>query len=160
MTVDPLSEKWHRRFLNMATLVSTWSKDPSTKVGAVIVRPETRSIVSTGFNGLPRGIADNDERLRDREYKMLTTVHAEMNAILHAARTGVLLEGCIMYCTWMPCAHCAAAIVQSGIRRVIIPHLATIPERWRQSFDHASATLWEARVDVAMLPANEDVVSF
>jgi dCMP deaminase len=147
VTKTELTPKWHRRFLSLAFFVSRWSKDPSTQVGAVIVRPETRSIVSTGFNGLPRGVQDTPARLHDRDYKMMTTVHAETNAILHAARTGIVLEGCTLYCTWPPCCHCAATIIQSGIKQVVVPHNVHIPERWQESFAHARTLLIEAEVD-------------
>ena len=82
-----MSEKWDRRFLELAEHISTWSKDPSTKVGCVVVG-EDREIRSTGFNGFPRGIEDDAERLEDREQKYPLICHAEENAIMHAARTG------------------------------------------------------------------------
>lgn len=142
-----LNSKWHARFLALAYFISRWSKDPSTQVGAVIVQPRTRSIVSTGFNGLPRGIGDTPERLHDRDFKLASTVHAEVNAILHAARTGVVLEGCTLYCTWPPCCHCASAIIQAGIRQVVVP-AGPVPERWRTSFDHGETMMREAGIEV------------
>ena len=83
-----MSEKWDGRFLSLATHISNWSKDPSTKVGCVVVGPD-REIRSTGFNGFPRGIADTDERLSDRDLKYPLICHAEENAIMHAARIGL-----------------------------------------------------------------------
>lgn len=145
---NELNEKWHARFLSLAFFISGWSKDPSTKVGAVIVRPETRTIVSTGYNGLPRGVADTAARLQDREYKMMSTVHAEVNAIMHAARAGMVIEGCVLYCTWPPCNHCAPIIIQSGIKHVIIPRDVVIPDRWRPSFEHAERDMVEAGIVV------------
>ena len=82
-----MSEKWDGRFLSLATHISGWSKDPSTKVGCVVVGPD-REIRSTGFNGFPQGIADTDERLSDRNLKYPLICHAEENAIMHAARDG------------------------------------------------------------------------
>src|ERR1700733_15498817 len=90
------NERWHRHFLSIAEACALMSKDPSTKVGAVIVGPD-REIRSTGFNGLPRGIDDTDERLSDRDTKLKLVVHAEMNAVLNAARFGVSLKGCALY---------------------------------------------------------------
>ena len=82
--------KWDQRFLELAKQISTWSKDPSTQVGCVVVGPD-REIRSTGFNGLPRGIEDTSERLNNREIKYPMICHAEENAIMHAARTGISL---------------------------------------------------------------------
>ena len=84
-----LSNKWDKRFLEMAKVVSTWSKDPSTKVGTVAVR--NRTVIAQGYNGFPRGIKD-DDRYNDREIKYKFIVHSEMNAIYNAAQNGVSLE--------------------------------------------------------------------
>jgi len=108
---------WRKRYMELAEMVASWSKDPSKKVGAVIVSIENNGIVSTGFNGFPAKCEDREERLNDRETKLLFTVHAEMNAIL-AAR-GANLRMCVMYSTLFPCANCMAAIAQSGIRTVV-----------------------------------------
>ena len=86
-----MSGKWDVRFIELAKHISLWSKDPSTKVGCVVVG-EDREIRSTGFNGFPRGIDDDDERLMDREKKYPLICHAEENAIMHAARIGVSLK--------------------------------------------------------------------
>ena len=85
-----VSNKWDIRFLELAKHISGWSKDPSTKVGCVVVG-EDREIRSTGFNGFPRGISDDNERLTDRNQKYPLICHAEENAIMHAARIGVSL---------------------------------------------------------------------
>ncbi len=107
---------WHQRFLEVAEIISTWSKDPSTKVGAVIV-DRKRRVVSHGYNGFPRGVRDDASRYADRETKMEMVVHAEANAILNAK--GADLEGTTLYCTFFPCPHCAALIIQAGISTVI-----------------------------------------
>ena len=143
---------WHRRFLAMAQLVATWSKDPSTRVGAVIVNPNTRAIISTGYNGFPRGIDDTRHRLDTREIKLAMTVHAEVNAILNAARNGSQVDGAWLFCTWPPCQHCAGAIIQAGIARVVYIEHADV-ERWRESFNLAQALLGEAGIEaVGMTP--------
>ena len=109
-----MTDKWDERFLELATLVATWSKDPSTQVGAVIVDDQNR-IVCTGFNGFPRGIVDDATVTRD--VKLMRTIHAESNALLFAQRD---VFGMTIYVTHHPCAHCAAQIIQSGITRVVI----------------------------------------
>lgn len=108
---------WDARFLDMARLVSSWSKDPSTQAGAVIT--DGNRMVSVGFNGFPRGISD-DERLAIREVKYEMVVHAEVNAVLFARRS---LVGLTLY-TWpIPsCSRCAAVVIQSGISKVVYPH--------------------------------------
>ncbi|DAC43179.1 MAG TPA: dCMP deaminase family protein, partial [Candidatus Thalassarchaeaceae archaeon] len=123
-----MSEKWDGRFLSLATHIANWSKDPSTKVGCVVVGPD-REIRSTGFNGFPRGIADTDERLSDRELKYPLICHAEENAIMHAARIGLALKGCTAYVTWPPCTRCARSLIQAGVSEVVIPAGLEIPGR-------------------------------
>ncbi len=108
---------WHQYFMTMAYLVATKSKDPSTKVGAVIVGPDYE-IRSTGYNGLPRGLADTHRRY-DKPLKHKLINHAEENAILHCARIGISTAGCSLYVPWIPCSLCAKAIVQANIVKVI-----------------------------------------
>lgn len=138
---------WDARFLDLAAEIATWSKDPSTGCGAVLVDPQRR-IISTGYNGLPRGIDDEPERLQDRDTKLRLTLHAEHNAILFAQRD---LTGCTLYVWPMPpCAHCAAQIAQVGIARVV----STAPddertERWAEDWTLARAVLSERGVDIA-----------
>lgn len=104
--------------MTMAYLVSMKSKDPSTRVGAVIVGPD-KEIRSTGYNGLPRGVADRAYRYSNKQYKYEAINHAEENAILHCAMNGVSAKGCILYCQWIPCARCTKSIIQSGIKEVV-----------------------------------------
>lgn len=141
---------WDRRFLSLAEHVASWSKDPSTQVGAVIVRPD-KTIASLGFNGLPRGVPDLPETLADRETKYAIVVHAEINAVLHARES---LAGYTLY-VWPfhPCSNCASAIVQAGIGRVV-----TVPSdvgRWRESFDRAAYVFGSAGVKVDVLLEGE-----
>ena len=110
---------WNQRFLSLAEHISTWSKDPSTQVGAVIV-DDQRRIISTGYNGFPRGVNDFPERYNNRDIKYEMIVHGEINAILFANQS---IHGCTLY-TWpfMPCSRCAAIVIQSGIRTVVAPY--------------------------------------
>ncbi len=139
---------WDRRFIDLAKHLASWSKDPSTQIGCVVVGPD-REIRSTGFNGLPRGVTDSTERLNDRELKLQLICHAEENAVLHAARIGVSLKGCTLYCTWPPCVRCARAIIQTGIEEVIYPAEMVIPERWRADFELSRRIMLEAKIAVA-----------
>lgn len=112
---DP-REVWDRYFLTICATAATKSKDPSTKCGSIIVRPD-RTIVSLGYNGFPRGMADTDERLSNREEKLSRVIHAEINALTTARES---LQGCTLY-IWPlpPCDRCMVQVIQSGIKRVV-----------------------------------------
>jgi dCMP deaminase len=140
------SQKWIRRFLKLAQEVSTWSKDPSTKVGAVIVG-KNGQIVSQGYNGFPRGISDRAERLNDRPLKYKLVVHAERNALLNALYNGVSVKGCTLFVHGLPvCNECAKSIIQAGISKV---YFDTHPkEQWAESTEFALNMFKEAGVEV------------
>ena len=142
-----MSAKWDIRFLKLATHISEWSKDPSTKVGCVVVGPD-REIRSTGFNGFPRGIQDSDDRLTNRDLKYPLICHAEENAIMHAARIGLALKGCTAYVTWPPCTRCARSLIQAGVSEIVIPSGLEIPDRWRDEFEMSMGLLREAGVKI------------
>ncbi|DAC34685.1 MAG: dCMP deaminase family protein [Candidatus Thalassarchaeaceae archaeon] len=142
-----MSAKWDGRFLNLAKHISEWSKDPSTKVGCVVVGID-REIRSTGFNGFPRGIEDSMDRLEDREQKYPLICHAEENAIMHAARIGISLKDCSAYVTWPPCSRCARSLIQAGVNEVVFPSDSEIPERWKDDFEIAIGMMEEAGVKV------------
>lgn len=112
---------WDSLFMYIAYGMAMRSPDPSTQVGAVIVSPEC-TILSTGYNGWPRGIEpfkENDERWqRPEKYHWMS--HAERNAIDNASRYGVSVNGCTLYTTLFPCVECAKSIIQVGIKRVVI----------------------------------------
>lgn len=142
-----MTTKWDLRFIGLAQHISTWSKDPSTKVGCVVVG-EDREIRSTGFNGFPRGINDDEDRLMDREKKYPLICHAEENAIMHAARIGVSLKDSTAYVTWPPCSRCARSLIQAGIKEIVYPETGKIPERWIEDFTISDSMLNEAGVAV------------
>lgn len=123
-----VNNKWGIRFVELAEFVSKWSKDPSTKLGAVITRGI--QIISTGFNGFPRNIRDSEELLNDREQKYPRILHAEVNAILFAQQS---IRSCNLY-VWpfLPCARCAVQIIQSGIQQVVAPYSDN--PRWNEDF--------------------------
>ena len=137
--------KWDERFLELAKQIASWSKDPSTQVGCVVVGPD-REIRSTGFNGLPRGIEDSEDRLNNREIKYPMICHAEENAIMHAARIGISLKDCTAYVTWPPCTRCARSLIQAGVSEINYPKGIDIPDRWIQDFDLSLKMFKEAAV--------------
>lgn len=140
--------KWDQRFQGLACHISEWSKDPSTKCGAVIVFGKNR-VISHGYNGFPAGVRDEEELLKNREVKYNRTVHADVNAILFAERS---IEGCTIY-TWpfMPCSRCAAVLIQQGISRVVSP--AGGPANWKSSVEEAMRLFSEAGVKVILTRA-------
>ena len=131
--------------IEMAHHVATLSKDPSTKVGAVLF-DEKRRIVSAGYNGFARGVADTDKRLSNRDVKYRLVLHAEKNAILFA--TGPT-HGCTMVVTHPCCAQCAALIIQAGVAHVMWPKpAAEFEERWRQDIVLTREQFTEAGVSI------------
>lgn len=110
---------WDEYYLNICKMVAARSKDPNTQIGCVIAGP-AHEIRSTGYNSLPRGIRDDIPERLERPTKYLWMEHAERNAIYNAARCGTPLEGCTLYVEIMPCMDCGRAIVQAGIKEVVI----------------------------------------
>lgn len=130
------SEKWNNRFIELASHISTWSLDPSTKVGAVI--SEGKKLISIGYNGPPPGI-DDSFALRDRDTKISCTIHAEMNAIDFSGRDN--LSECTLYITHPPCDRCTAYIIKKRVGHVIFVdpdhHLR---QRWNCDFSEELMT--------------------
>jgi len=147
--MTPQEEKWHVRFIKLAHEVSTWSIDPSTKVGCVLVK--NKRVISTGYNGFPKNISDSFDRLMDREQKYEMTVHAEINAITTAALHGVSTEGATAYVTLYPCSRCASVLINAGIHQVYVDGGAEIPARWLNNFKLSCNLLSEANVFLSTL---------
>lgn len=142
--------KWHIRFLEDARHASRNSKDPTTKCGAVIVRPD-KTIAALGYNGFPRGMPDREEDYNHRPEKLSRVIHAEMNAILHAREP---LHGYTLYCyPFMPCERCAVHIIQAGIKLVISP---PCPEekkaKWTEIHDKSKDYFIECGVQFLEIP--------
>ena len=139
-------------FLGLAEYVSRWSKDPSTKVGAVIVRPN-RSVCSVGFNGFPQGMPDHPELYANREEKYSRIIHGEINALNFTTEK---VEGYTLYTVpFMPCDRCFVQMVQAGITRFVFPKAT--PEqltRWGAAFDRVRAYAEECQVQLVELEYN------
>jgi dCMP deaminase len=134
--------------MGMAEHVSLLSKDPSTKVGAVIF-DERRRLVSAGYNGFARGVADSQTRLHDRETKYKLTLHAEKNAIMFATAP---LHGCTLVVTHPCCSQCAALVIQSGISHVVWKApVSSFRERWAADLKLTREQFKEACVAVEEL---------
>lgn len=149
--------KWDARFLELATLVASWSKDPSTKVGAVIV-DEKRRVLGVGYNGFPRGTSDAEMYSGDREEKYRRVVHGEANAILNAP--GLLTcSDATLYVVPLPCcSSCAGLVIQSGIKRVVCPRPnADQLSRWRDSLRSAESMFIQAGVTLDYVDREEQL---
>lgn len=144
---DMNRNKWDLRFLDLAEFISKWSKDSSTKVGAVITDDEHR-VVSTGYNGFPRGTDDSPELYNNREIKYSKIVHGEINALIFAGRYNT--DGCTLYThPFGPCDRCASTIIQYGIKRVVFKK--TTVDRWVASIEKAKSYFLEAGIEVCEL---------
>lgn len=140
------SEKWDKRFLRLAYEIATWSKDDSTKVGAVIIGDDKKP-KSFGYNGFPRNIDDTVTERYERPTKYLFSEHAERNAIYNA---DVPLDGCTMYVTHFPCSDCMRAIIQKGITTVVIDAKNGMSSDWKRtrgdSFEASVTMMVEANI--------------
>jgi len=157
---DERQEKWDRRFLQLAKHISTWSKDPSTQVGAVLVG-EHNLVVGIGYNGFPRGVADTDERLNNREVKYELVVHAEMNALLMAGKKarGATLYVYPSFALPPICANCCKHAIQAGIMHIVgytpndgDPRV----QRWKASIGHSAEMCKEVSIGWTSYPEVND----
>lgn len=140
------TSKWDVRFTKLAREVSTWSLDPSTQTGAVIVDKDRR-IVSVGYNGLPKGVEDTHERLNNRELKYSIIVHCEVNSLLFANKS---CKDCTLFTfPFMSCSRCCSIVINAGITRCVAP-LNDNP-RWKDSFLLSQQLFKEAGVEVELL---------
>ena len=149
---DVKDRKWDRRFMEMAEVISGWSKDPSSKIGAVVVNAERR-ILATGYNGFPRGIEDSDERLNNRNEKYPRIIHAEMNALMNALYNGVTVKDATLYVYGLPvCPACTKCVIQASIKRVVMPTAKTDKGNWEDVWYNESLPMYkEAGVTVTTL---------
>lgn len=139
--------EWDKRFLKLAWEISTWSKDPSTKTGAVIVRPN-RTIASIGYNGFPMMMEDKKEWLSDREEKYSRIIHCEMNALLFCREP---VKSYTLYTVpFCSCDRCFVHMVQAGIKRFVFP---TPPKdklkRWEKAFKKVEQYAEEMEVELS-----------
>ena len=145
--MDVTNKKWAGRMLTLAKEVASWSKDESTKVGAVITTKEGAP-VSWGFNGMPMGVDDTVPERHERPLKYKWFCHAERNALDLAPRD---VSDCVMFVTFSPCSGCAQSIIQRGIKTVVIDANFTAdksPERWQEDMFVALEMMKEAQIDI------------
>jgi dCMP deaminase len=142
---SPYQLKWDLRFMKIAKEIGEWSKDRDRKVGCVIVGPH-RELRSAGYNGLPRGVNDNDPDRHTIPAKYLWTEHPERNGIYNAANVGIPLHDCTIYITGFPCMDCARAIIQSGIKTVVAYEPDFGNPKWGEDYRLALQMFGEADI--------------
>lgn len=143
--------KWTKRYLFLAKEISTWSKDPSRKIGAVAVS-EKGQVLATGYNGFPRHVEDTEERYLDKQQKSKFVVHAEMNCIYNATYNGISLDSSSLYVWGLPpCSECAKGIIQVGIKEVFYSYDEQVPEKWLASLDTTVQLFKESGVQLNLL---------
>ena len=147
---------WDLRFMAEAQQKASYSKDRSRQCGCVIVGPDHEPR-SSGWNGFPRGVDDNVDARHQRPAKYMWTEHAERNAIYNAARVGIPLLGCTAYIPWYPCADCARALIQSGVKYVVAYEPDFNDAKWGADFRVVEEMLAEAGVQVRFLPGTMGV---
>jgi dCMP deaminase len=133
--------------MDLAKFIASWSKDRSTKVGAVIV-DHRNVLLSIGWNGFPRGLNDDIDERHERPIKYKWFEHAERNAIYNAASKGIELLDATIYIPWYPCADCARAIIQSGIVEVVVVEPDWDDERWGDDFKMVKEMFDEVQLHV------------
>lgn len=141
---------WTTRWMDMAKLVASWSKDRSRHAGCVIV-DERNVLVSIGWNGFPRGINDDVDARHERPIKYSWVEHAERNALYNAAANGHPTKGCTMYLQWYPCADCARAIIQSGLSKLVCYEPDWNDSVWAKDFAVTREMLEESSVEVCFV---------
>jgi dCMP deaminase len=147
---------WTDYFLNIAEQIKLKSKDESTQIGAVVVGKD-KEILTTGYNSFPRGLRDDLPERQERPQKYFWIEHAERNAVYNAARIGVSLKESEIYLTsGLPCADCARAIINAGIKTVYCKRVCTTKnkEKWIESQNMSLEMLGECGVDVVYYDSN------
>lgn len=146
------SVSWVKKYIELAKHISSWSKDPNTKIGAVAVGGKGQ-ILSQGYNGFPRGISDTENRLVHRDIKYRYVVHAEQNCIYNATLNGVSLDNSDLYVYGLPvCSECAKGVIQVGVKRVFMCYPEEISIKWRDSMAQSIEMFNESGVEWYLYP--------
>lgn len=138
---------WQEYYMRHAYLAADKSKDPKTKIGAVLVKDNR--LISSGFNGFPYGVKDTADRYEDRELKHKLVVHAEANAVLQGALMGHSTHESTLYTPGIPCCECMKSVIQGGIVKIVVhkqwPNLTHSP-KWMESFKIAEMMMRESGI--------------
>ena len=150
--VNYVPPSWDELFMRKVYEIASKSKDPRSKIGAVLVK-DNHAILE-GYNGFPKGVTDSKERYNDKETKYKYVVHAEANSVLIAAKFGIATDGCILYTQGIPCENCTKCIIQGGIKEIVIhqqwPNLYS-SKMWTESIEISKIMLSESNISVKTL---------
>jgi dCMP deaminase len=142
-------------------LAAERSKDPRTKIGAVLVRE--KNVIGTGYNGFARKVNDSPDRYNDKPTKYKFVVHAEDNAILTCARLGIPTLGSVLYTNGIPCRECCKSVIQGGITEIVVhkqwPNL-THSQAWVDSIKDSTTMLGEADITIRWLDSVLNMVGY
>lgn len=142
------------RYMRLAREFSTWSKDPSSKIGSIAISANNQVVLSQGYNGFPRKIKD-DYRLCIKSIKYDYIVHAEMNMIYNAVDNGVSLAGSTVYVYGLPvCSQCTSGLIQAGVVRIVYCNVKNDP-RWNESFKISASKMIEAGIEYKELKVED-----
>jgi dCMP deaminase len=140
---------WNEYFMKIAEVTATRSKDPSRQVGCVIVDPSSQSVKSGGYNGMVMGLEETDD-IWEKPSRHFYTCHAEFNAIALAARNGISVNKCWLYCTCFPCMNCARLLIQAGIEKIKIKS-GQLANSYAEEYHETYALLRKIGIEIEML---------
>ena len=134
-----LSHDKIKKYMDLtSSIANIFSKDPSTKVGALFISNTSHRVLTMGYNGMPRGFDETKDERWKRPEKYMYVEHAERNAIYNACRSGVPLEDSTAFVTLFPCTDCIRAMVQCGVKRIVTYELTDkVSEQWRKNFEYS-----------------------
>ena len=147
-------EKFEKYFQLAKFNAELFSKDPTTKVGAILLKPDLSAVVSTGINGFPRKLCDTDPKRWERPTKYKYVTHAEVNAVANAARLGVSTDGCVAIVSLFPCKECAKILIQSGVSHIYTEQPDFDNAQWGKEFEISKEMLDEVGIPVTILKNN------
>ena len=132
-----------------------FSKDPSTKVGCILLAPESLQVLSLGYNGMPRGICETIPERWERPIKYSYVEHSERNCLYNACRSGTCTNGAIAVTTLFPCCDCCRALIQSGIKTIVTTEPDASDPRWGSDFQVSQIMIEESKVNLVLLRPDE-----
>jgi dCMP deaminase len=145
-----------KKYLRLARYqADLFSKDPNTKVAAILLSPDTHVILSTGYNGIPRKMKDAESSRWERPAKYTFCVHAECNAICNAARSGTSVDGSIAVVSLFPCCDCAKMLIQSGITTIVSPKPNFELPKWGEQFITSMSMFKEVNIELILFDQDE-----
>jgi dCMP deaminase len=148
--IVPFVEKLNNYKLPFDVLKQRFSEMILQNYECAVIVNDDRRILATGYNGFPRGIDDSEQRLNNKEEKYPRIIHAELNALMNALYNGVSVKGATLYVFGLPvCSDCTKSVIQAGIKRVVIPVMKDVPQKWSDSWNEMSEPMFkEAGVTV------------